>query len=70
MTYQFWAVSEFQFARSPERANEYFEGARKEFALIDAAAVRETAMADLEAIKASPGVKRPPVPTTSFPSLQ
>ena len=54
LTYQAWALSELNFARSPEKASEYFENARKEFASIDADAVRNTALASLEAARHFP----------------
>ncbi|MSV28470.1 MAG: hypothetical protein EXQ52_06965 [Bryobacterales bacterium] len=48
-TYQMWAVSELRFAGSPERANEHFENARREFVSIDAEAVRNMFLASLNA---------------------
>jgi len=57
-TYQMWALSEYHHAHSPERANEYFENARKEYASIDAEAVRNNAIASLDAAWRSPASQR------------
>lgn len=60
ITHQMWAVSELNFARSPERANEHFENARKEYASIDAEAVRNQGFLSLEVARRSPG-SQPPI---------
>lgn len=65
-TYQAWALSEFNFARSPERAGEQFENARKEYASIDADGVRNMAFASLEAARHFSTSQRP-VPNASLP---
>jgi tetratricopeptide (TPR) repeat protein len=65
LTHQLWAVSELNFARSPERANEHFENARNEYASIDAEAIRNQAFASLDAARRSPG-SQPPMPNISL----
>ena len=50
---------ELHFARAPEKANEYFENARKEYASIDAEAVRNKAIASLDAVRLSPASQPP-----------
>jgi tetratricopeptide (TPR) repeat protein len=52
-TYQMWALNERHFARSPERANELFENARKEYGAIDVEFVRNYAIARLDTVRTS-----------------
>lgn len=53
-TYQMWALAESNFARSPEKANQYFESARKEYASIDVDFIRNMALASLDAAQRFP----------------
>jgi len=46
-SYQLWALHEFNFARSPERAHEYFEKAMQEFSSIDVEFMRSKALEGL-----------------------
>ena len=50
-SYQIWAQNELNFARSPERANEYFEKARNEYASIDVEFMRNMALENLDAAR-------------------
>jgi hypothetical protein len=65
MTYQMWAFSELNFARSPERANQYVESARKEYSAIDVEFMRNRAIAALEAFR-SGAQPAAPIPGQPF----
>jgi tetratricopeptide (TPR) repeat protein len=47
--YQTWGMCEIQFNRAPEPAKRYFAKAREEVDAIDVSAMRETALANLDA---------------------